>query len=332
MPLSPNDFRSGLEQHLLSLSWRHWTALGSATHVPAEDRYPLDLEALLCASLVLSESDGRLDKLASEWLFANGGLLSASRLGRIGCALERMADHMRVALAQSGISTGFDGLLASHGWPIGQRNSGAGQSGRRPPREAARADRSARKSGSTSAPPAWPAAAQLTLRCLFGVNARAEVLLYLLSGTTGSSAGIARSVWYDQKSVYRILESWVQAGVCVNPAPSAGRGYGLMRTKDWARLFGIKAMVSWVDWASALLPLLLLLRAASTPPRQNDAYLLSSLMRDLEAPLASTCRLWRLPFPDSRSSPGPAFFEPAARAVLDLAAAMAGEGQESVAH
>ncbi|MBM4353889.1 MAG: hypothetical protein FJ109_08850 [Deltaproteobacteria bacterium] len=325
MKLSPNDFGNGLEQHVLTLLWRHWAALGAATHVPAEDRYPLDLEALLCATRVLSEHDGRLDKLASEWLSANGGLVSASRLGRIRRDFEKTAGHVKVALVQPGMSMRLDGWLGRHGSPVGQPDSGAGRSGSRPSLEDAKASRSTEKSAWVSAPPVWPAAAQLTLRRLFGVNARAEVLLYLLSGAAGSSAGIARSVGYDQKSVYRVLESWVEAGMCSRPGTAARRGYGLTRTGEWQRLLGFDTPVAFVDWPSALLPLLLLLRAASAAPRQDDSYLLSSLMRDLDAPLASTCRLFRLPFPDSRTRPGAAFFEPAAKAVLDLAGAMAGE-------
>ena len=52
-----------------------------------------------------------------------------------------------------------------------------------------------------SSPSTGLATAQVTLRNLFGINARADVMLYLLSGATGSSAGIARATWFDQKAV-----------------------------------------------------------------------------------------------------------------------------------
>jgi len=325
MRLSPKDFSQKLERCLLTLLWRHWTALGVATHVPAEDRYPLDLEALLCATLVLSEHDRRLDKLASEWLSANSGLVSTSRLSRIWGDFEKGASRAKVGLVPSGKSARLDELLASHGFPIVQSVAMAGKSGDRTAWKRAMAGIRPGKAGATSSPSVWSAAAQLALRRLFGVNARAEVLLYLLSGTTGNSAGIARSVGYDQKSVYRILESWVQAGYCVKLGKPAGQGYGLTRPTEWQRLLGIDATVAWIDWASVLLPLLLVLQAAWTGPRKDDEYLLSSLMRDMEEPLAAPCRLWRLPFPNGSASPGAAFFQPAARAILDLASAMAGE-------
>ncbi len=325
MPLSPKGFREGLEQHLLTVLWRHWTALGVATHVPAEDRYPLDLEALLCATLVLSERDGRLDKLVREWLSANPGQVSASRLTRIWTSFEKTARSATVELATPGKDARIYQWTAGHSLGTGQPGAGAGESEDAHLRASARAGRDVAKTGSTAAPPVWPAAAQLTLRRLFGVNARAEVLLHLLSGVTGSSAGIARATWYDQKAVYRILESWVLAGQCVKEGNPAGRGYSLTHATEWHRLLGIDGTVAWVDWASTLRPLLVLLRAASTTPREDNEYLLSSLMRDLEAPLASTCRLWHVTFPDSRPCPGAAFFEPAATAVLALASAVAGE-------
>ncbi len=294
--MSPTEFRDALRETLLSLLWRQWGALGVATHVLPEDRFSVDLEALLVASAALSPCDQRLAKLAEEWLSLNRSLALKTRVVRMCRALGQLAGKHHVDLLP----------------PDPEQVVGAGQTGSTVSRKAVAPALSV------------PATAQVNLRRLFGVNARSDVLLYLLSGGTGSSAGIARSTWFDQKAAYRILESWVAAGVCLRARSDSGDGYALVRTNQWLQLLGLAGSVRWLDWAQALFPLILLLHATSTPPRSGDEYLLSSLLRELHDRLATTGRTWGILLPDRRSHPGETFFQPASTAVLDLARVMAG--------
>ena len=298
--MSPNDFRDALRESLLSVLWRQWSALGVAAHSAFEDRYPVDMEALLVASAVMSSHDKRLTKLAQEWLSLNHGRVLKARIVRICRVLGQMASKHRMDLG-----------------PLDpQRVIGT-----------EKADSTGSKRA-VSPGPSGPAVAQVNLRRLFGVNARADLLLYLMSGSSGSSAGIARTVWFDQKAVYRILESWAEAGVCIRPGVRSGDGYTLVRSDEWLQLLGLDQPVLRVDWAESLLPLLLVHHATATLPLAGDRYLLSSLLRDLDDRLAATGRTWGIRFPDHRGHPGEDYFEPAAMAVLELAGAMAGEAED----
>lgn len=298
MQMLPNDFRDALREGLLSVLWRQWSALGVATHSPCEDLYPVDLEALLVATAVLSFHDQRLTTLADEWLGLNRGLVLRTRIVRMCRALERQAGGHHVKLAP---------LYPEH--VIGAGKTGSTASKRAVPA------------------PTGVAVAQINLRRVFGINARADILLHLLSGRSGSSAGIARAVWFDQKAVYRILESWAEAGVCTRPGLDSAAGYSLVQTAMWSQLPGLAGPVRWVDWPHDLFPLVLLHHACATPPRAGDVYLLSSLMRELHGSLSATGRAWGVHFPDGRSHLGQELFPPAATAVLKLVGVMAGEGR-----
>jgi hypothetical protein len=283
---------------MLSVLWRQWSALGVATHIASEDRYSVDLEALLVATRALAGRDRRLPTLAGEWLKANNGMVMTARLERMQRHLDGLAEQHRTELVRE---------ESGHLWELPPAPS------HRPSKRVA------------SPPSAGPATSQITLRNLFGINARADILLYFLSGGTNNSAGIARETWFDQKAVYRVLESWSKAGICTRPGKAAPAGYRLLQVQEWLALFGLKRPMRRVNWGSSLFPLLIILQAASSPPRSGDSYLLSSLLRDLHVELASAALPWNVSMPHPRSSPGEEYFRPATGAVLALISAMAGE-------
>jgi hypothetical protein len=296
--MSLTSFRDSLQEGLLSVLWRQWSALGLATHSTSEDRCPVDLEALLVATGALAERDRRLPNLAEQWLNVNSGMTMTARL-------ERMHRHIRKLAGQYRTEFVWDKLdQIRH--PVSTSSHG-----------------SSKRAASPSS--AGPAPAQITLRNLFGINARADILVYLLSGGTNNSAGIARETWFDQKAVYRVLESWSNAGICARPGKTSPGGYRLLRTQEWLVLFGFKRPLRRVNWGSSLFTLLIILQAASSRIRVGDAYLLSSLLRDLHGELAAAALPWSLTMPDPGSSPGEEYFQPAADGVLTLISAMAGE-------
>lgn len=297
MQLSPISFRDSLKEGLLSVVWRHWSALGVGTHTTKEDRCPVDLEALLVATGVLADADRRLPNLAGEWLTVNSGVVLKTRGERMRRHLKKLAKLHRTEFTWEELDE-LDQLA----------NASLTNSSKR-----------------ASVPPPGLATAQITLRNLFGINARADVLLHLLSGATGSSAGIARETWFDQKAVYRILESWSEAGICARPGKAIPGAYRLTKTREWGELLTMAAPYPRVNWGISLFSLLTLLQAASAPPRAGNAYLISSMLRDLHDDLSVTALPWNLTMPDPRTSPGEEYFHPAAVAVLKLVEVMAGE-------
>lgn len=304
MQLSPTSFRDSLEEGLLSVLWRHWSAVGVGTHTTKEDRCPVDLEALMVATGVLAAADRRLPNLAREWLAVNSGVVMKTRLERMRRHLKKLAKQHRTEFTWAELDE-LEQLA----------NASSTDSSRR-----------------ASVPPPGLTTAQMTLRNLFGINARADILLYFLSGATGSSAGIARGTWFDQKAVYRILESWSEAGVCARPGKASPGAYQLTKTDDWGALLALTVPYPRVNWGISLFTLLTLLQAASVPPRAGDAYLLSSVLRDLHDELSGAALPWNLAMPDPRNNPGEEYFQPAAMAVLELVGALADERAQGIRH
>lgn len=162
-----------------------------------------------------------------------------------------------------------------------------------------------------------PALGQLALRALLGMDARAEVYLYLRHHIDGNSNSIARAVRCDQKSAYRVLERWHAAGVVRKTAA----GWALAR--DWRGLApaGPGPEPRYLDWTSAFKTLdRLALGLAGTAA--EDAYIASSLFRDHYAGLAAIARAADVELPAPGPYPGAQFFVPFAAAVLALLAVL----------
>lgn len=91
------------------------------------------------------------------------------------------------------------------------------------------------------------AARLLRLRAIFGVSVRCDVLNYLALNGTGHPRGVARELYYAQKSVYDVLADLERAGAVVSAKGGRERTYRL--TPEGLRLLGDKpAPANWVNW------------------------------------------------------------------------------------
>jgi len=64
-----------------------------------------------------------------------------------------------------------------------------------------------------------------------GVDARTEILVYLLVNESGNSNSIAKEIFYNQKNVYTILEKWSRAQMVTKTSEQKIPGYSLNRKK-----------------------------------------------------------------------------------------------------
>jgi hypothetical protein len=287
MKMSPRRFRNCLHEALLELHWRQWCALGVPGQVEPEEHWVIDLEALAVSTFGVGAGDRRLLKLARQWLVVNRVSVNTARLKRIG-------DEFKAARLLS--ATELSALLRSV----------CGNA----PRAFAGRLKLARLVVSQ------PVLLQLQLRALFGMDARADVFGYLLFNDSGNSSSIARSLRLHQKSAYRVLERWSAAGV----VQRTRGGYALepeaippsIRDAAWG---GVK----WLNWASvyrALDRLYVALALAHT----DDAYVASSLFRDVQPEAEAIARTLDVRLPSPARHPGATYFEPFAAAAGDILA------------
>jgi DNA-binding MarR family transcriptional regulator len=120
---------------------------------------------------------------------------------------------------------------------------------------------------------------QLYFRGIFGINARAEILLYLAFEEKGNSNQIAREIYYDQKIVYRILKRWTASGFTREEIQKKETLYFLKTGREFVKK--IKCRGHYVNWCRVFYFFTRLLTFASTKPWAEDTYLLSSLFRDV---------------------------------------------------
>lgn len=226
MHTSLQNCRDRLLKRFLDFLWHQWSALGVAGQRGADDDRLIDPEALMLATTRFGRYDARLLDEVIDWLSSNGKRINLHRLRRIHDEWP-VADLRVLATISGGLATqsimrkwitlsaplpgeaepeplfiGFDGSAL----PIfHQPDPGFLRHGLlRDPMECRRMSR----------PPDPSRAANLlcSLRALFGVNARAEIIAWLLTHESGHPAAIARDTGYFSKSVQHMLNEMEDSG------------------------------------------------------------------------------------------------------------------------
>jgi hypothetical protein len=116
---------------------------------------------------------------------------------------------------------------------------------------------------------------QLLLRSIFGVDARTEILIYLLAHEGGNSNSIAKEIFYNQKNVYTILEKWSHAQMVAKMSGQKIPRYSLNRKKELLHAIGLKEMPDYLNWTRTFL--LLATAKAICILWSDDEYLLPFL-------------------------------------------------------
>lgn len=217
------EFRSRFRRTTLRWLWREWSALGVAGATARETRNAIDPEALLLFTGTLGRSDPRLFDEVVDWLAAHGRLLNGPRLKRLLREYELESGQVVAAACQ---------VLAARGRRLDWKMEPAGAAaeeplfqdeegrplpdfGARDPDFLAQGFRRGRlelRQYSQPPDPANPACLWLTLRALFGISCRVEIMLYLVSRTSGHPSQIARDVGYTQRNVQDVMVNMAASG------------------------------------------------------------------------------------------------------------------------
>jgi hypothetical protein len=300
MKNSPANFKESLQEKLLELLCRQWRTLGIASHGP-ETNHLLDLEALILATAVVAEQDRRLWTAARQWLLCFREWVSQSRLKRMATAFIRPDDLLKKPLIKKmSWEETLSFLDPAFSSPEAINNKSRADLVTTPPR--------------LKKPPLL----QLYLRGIFGVNARAELFLYLLVKGEGNSNQIAREIHYDQKNIYLILERWAETGFVSRESRGKQNLYGLESGKYF--LPDVKTTTVFWDWNLFFVLYSRLYVAAQNLPWATDTYLLSSVFRDIHPQAARIAKSTGRSLPDPKLYPGEEYFAPGSRALLELLA------------
>ena len=169
-----------------------WIALGGQLEGDS-DLTVVDPEALIAATAELAGDQDRIVGVALDWSVAYGDAVNSARLRRIAGTMDATA-----ALAS------FATVVAASGGPRWSAGDGAQPIAASPRGKVAVRDLAA------------PARLIWRLRSAFGVNARADILAWLLSRPAGTElrvADIARRTGFSKRNAALAIESMRLAGV-----------------------------------------------------------------------------------------------------------------------
>jgi len=263
-----NASKEHFQEHVLGFLWRQWSALGVAGQSQSIDRWMLDPEALLLATTSLGR-DPRLFDEVLDWLNTNGQFINLQRLQNLGqrfgdlTVLRAMAAHLarrsvhakwktligeRPTVAETqALFPGVpvvgspDELFARYGWrrgPVKLRQL------------------------SQPADPHRPTNFLLKLRALFGMQARAEVMAYLLAVESGYPGEMAVRLAYFPRTLQTTLNDLARSGHLESRREGQEKRFWLRRD-DWRFLLNWTSgsgesapeFPRWVDWASLFVAL-----------------------------------------------------------------------------
>ena len=196
--------RSELVVAALDLAWRQWIVLGVSGTSSGTDRaldHAIDLEALICITGTLGVVDPRLEDEALDWCVAHSQrLVSTSRLRQLRRRLDDTARHAYDRFAAHVNAT----TALKTPWPTDSKLPAVRTSGKSRPPDIAHRD-----------------LVQLRLRCLFGVTARADLLLQFLRpnltqetySSTSLSVAALSELGFTKPAVGEVLSDLVMAGL-----------------------------------------------------------------------------------------------------------------------
>ena len=323
MEISLKEFNQLLRDNLIEVLWKQWTTLGVVSNVQKEKNWVIDIEALLVSTFILGNYDKRLFSASMEWLIKNGEWVNTSRLNRMGKDfILSIKNIYQEPFPTDTIVTLLDHFKKGNKKGIKERYSLMIREAI--PNKYREILENFKVRGIISEPVMEePVLLQLFFRGLFGINARVEVMIYLLSKESGNSLSISKEISYDQKIIYRILEDWVKTGQLEK---RRREGYYLKTRKEWLNLLNIQKMPEYINWVKVFSTLPKMVTAFSTEPWSKNKYMASSFFRDIQEEIKPIAKSLNIKLPEPSLYKGEEYFTPFAKGILKMSKKLKGKG------
>ena len=273
--------RDKLLGRFLDFLWHQWSTLGVAGQRGGDGDRIIDPEALLLATTRFGRYDSRLLDEVIDWLTSNGKRINLQRLRRL---------HEEWPVADQRVLAAISGLLAKQAsmrkwkslstlWPaeaapepLFVNADGRSQLIIDEPdpdflRYGLLRDPLERRQMSRSPDSGHAANLLCCLRALFGVNARAEIIAWLLTHESGHPAAIARDTGYFSKSVQHTLNEMEDSGHIHSRREGREKIFWL-KPGDWDFLITwsqSSGFPKWVDWMPVFSGITTFVTALSEP-------------------------------------------------------------------
>lgn len=274
MQSSLQNSRDKLLEQLVDFLWRQWTALGVPGNRVSDGDWIIDPESLLLITTEVGRHDARLLDLAIDWLHSYGRVINLQRLRRLqgqwAGSDERVLSGIAEILAEQSVmrkwqpqvnKSAWESVRETHRFPdpsdplfISYADTSPPVFGEPDPRfEKYGLLRSRWEPRNACKPPRADLPCNLlwTLRSLFGVNARAEIMAWLLTHESGHPAAIARDTGYFSKSIQLTLNEMEQSGHVRSDRDGREKKFRLHRP-NWSFLIAwpeSRGFPRWINWS-----------------------------------------------------------------------------------
>ena len=317
MKTSLKEFKKDINNQLLDIHWKQWGCLGIGSQLEEEKKWIIDLEALLGSTIFMGQFDKRLFSSALEWIYEYGEWINVSRLKRIGAFYHKSDDKLNVPLASKSIFHVVENIIKKNRRIDDPKKILEQVEPYNLPSDYQQVlEKFQVRRVATEPVIQKPPLLQLLLRGFFGINARAEVFLYLMYLKGGSSNQIAKTIQFDQKIVYRILEKWKKAGFIDK---ESGRKYVVSNRDLYSILLkSTDNSVKYLNWIDIFYVSARVLKALNTTPWKNDDYLLSSFFRHISKDLKRIARFVNVSVSDSYLLKGKEYLSPFIKDTMNI--------------
>ena len=308
MERSLREFKQDFLDTLLKIHWRQWGSLGVVSHVEPEGHWIIDLESLIISTFFIGLKDKKLLSAAMKWMTENGEWINLSRYKRIKKIFltadighprtllnPALFDHMPPSMSRYAQPDRAKNWLEMAGSP----ENGDDYEGFFRAMEIQGATREL----NIQQPPLL----QLLLRSVFGIEARAEVLIYFLCHESGNSNSIARELFFDQKAVYRIIERWKAAGVLETVPGGKIGNCSLKKEEAWVWVLGLSGKADYFNWVRLFYLCARVLGGLSDERIVEDEDQAASYFRGLYEDTRSVGKPLGVEIPDPRFYQGPEY-------------------------
>ncbi len=258
-----NAFNEDLHKRMLDLIWRQWTALGVHGYGASWEGSPVDPDSLLLFSCTAARQDARLFDAMVEWMEHNGRYVGVTRVRRMlgsgDFAGEKVFHAVVQTTADSESTPKWQRLAGSFACKDGEEPlfylSGGkplpvvGDPDSRFLKWGLVRDRYNSRGVAGTFDSRNPASILLRLRALLGVNARCEILLYLMLNPSGTPRAMARTCGYEPTTVVKAMREMADSGLLDVRKDGRHTVYRI-EARDWCRLLIEKDVaLSWISWS-----------------------------------------------------------------------------------
>ncbi len=257
-----HEFRQEFQEAMLDLLWQQWSTLGVAGYGTYTESQVLDPEALLLFTATIARFDQRLFDEVLEWLILNEHIINVQRL-RTMLKKEKFQSPAVVAAMAMLLRS----LKAGTKWkkvaelatlepveslfylkdgkplPVFTAHDEVFEScGLRRNRFEKRGNAQLFSAGTAST-------LLLQLRSLWGLNCRAETMLFLLAHGNGAITTIAERGYFSWRSIQEALSDISHSGVVTHSKPKKGRIYYLA-VEQWKTILlsDCEKEIKWIPW------------------------------------------------------------------------------------